>query len=133
MTNATGLAVAPMRCHVLVVATGAPGVKLHTNIAGTGPAVTFNPNEPDGTYELRLSRPSERQVALELLDLAADQGLKTWRNATLNGRRFRLVGHSRQLIPEEGVLVLTFKSVRPVGCVDTALPQVGVGERHSLR
>lgn len=39
--------------------------------SGNGsPAVTFNPNEPDGVYDLDLSTPSQRQVGRGLRDIA---------------------------------------------------------------
>ncbi|KAG1666816.1 hypothetical protein FOA52_011657 [Chlamydomonas sp. UWO 241] len=90
-----------------------------------GHAVSFNPNEPDGDYELDLSRPAERQVALELLQLARLQGAKTWRGATVSGRRFRLASMSKQILPEKGTLRLEFKSARAVGYTDNALSPSG--------
>lgn len=36
-----------------------------------------------------------RQVAIELLGLAAQMGLRSWRSAELNGKTFRLLGASK--------------------------------------
>ncbi|GAX81074.1 hypothetical protein CEUSTIGMA_g8509.t1 [Chlamydomonas eustigma] len=86
-----------------------------------GPVLSFNPHEPDGTYSLNLAMPSERQIALELLEIASQQGLQTWTSATLDGKKFKLLSISKQMIPESGQLQVTFQCAFPILTNDAPL------------
>ena len=132
---------------LLLVLSSPSSPLLQVDLAGCGfaeasePAATpFNPNEPDGKYDLDMAVPAQRQVrgmgasqdasrgrcpdfrdcppppafvpivrqvALELQAIAAEQGLGCWvaASATLNSRRFKLAGTSKQLVRAGEALV----------------------------
>ncbi|KAG2430128.1 hypothetical protein HXX76_010227 [Chlamydomonas incerta] len=79
-----------------------------------GSSVVWDPHDPDGTYDLDLEVPAHYQVAVELVGLAALMGLRSWRNATLNGKPFRLMSTSKLQIPLRGRLHVEFASCTPL-------------------
>ncbi|MEW5309899.1 MAG: hypothetical protein WDW38_001744 [Sanguina aurantia] len=72
----------------------------------------FNSRDPDGKYELDLSQPAHRQVAVELLAQASQQEYKGWSNASLDRQPFKMTTAGDQQIPSKGILRLDFISAR---------------------
>ena len=86
--------------------------------------IRFDQHAPDGAYELNLTRPYDRMVAMHLQAAAYDQvGLQserceTWVNSHLDGKKWELplpwdtdgnpLRHNPDL-PARGILVLTFR------------------------
>jgi hypothetical protein len=54
----------------------------------------FNPKDANGNYVLDMAVPSQRQVAVELLKLAEQHGVDTWKEATLDKKAFSIKGVS---------------------------------------
>lgn len=72
--------------------------------------VSFDENKPAGNYRLNLSLPGHYIVATKLVELWEHQGEKTWRNVTLDGKKFVLKEdhHWPKRMPQKGHLVLDF-------------------------
>ncbi|GBF91729.1 hypothetical protein Rsub_04033 [Raphidocelis subcapitata] len=81
---------------------------------GGGGAATsgeeFNPRDANGAYGLDLSQPAQRQVAVELLRLAAEHGIESWRSPMLSGRPLNIKGLTPAHLPSKGLLQLEFAS-----------------------
>lgn len=72
--------------------------------------ISFDENRPAGHYRLNLSLPGQYIIAAKLVELWKQQGSTTWRNVTLNTRRFVLKEEERwpKRMPQKGTLVLDF-------------------------
>lgn len=62
----------------------------------------FNPKDPDGQYQLDLSKPPDYQVALELMRAAQKQGSKSWKKPILNKKKFNVDGLDKDTFPTAG-------------------------------
>jgi len=90
---------------------------LPKGMSGSAESITlFNMDNPNGHYNLDLSKPHQYQVAVNLLKLRAEQGPDCWRNVKLNST-FLYISDSMkwpQRMPEKGTLLLDFLSGKRV-------------------
>lgn len=87
----------------------------------------FNPNNPNGTYTLKLEDPVDRQICLELCRLRVNQGNSSWSNVKLDGKEIKEDVFSKwpkEALPISGVVQVTFQWIkRPSTRVDEALSE----------